>query len=152
MEYLSIFKIKADNFLKIPKIWHILVIALAVFDASFNIIAGGYLQQPIQIVVALYFFAMLFMYLLLRVVYAINTFIIARVLKGPWGSIGRVELDFLTLAGIIILGIIAYELSVRGIAIPMFIWYLVGVLLFIYIMLLSVSTILLIFLWKERDN
>lgn len=26
MEYLSIFKIKADNFLKIPKIWHILVI------------------------------------------------------------------------------------------------------------------------------
>jgi hypothetical protein len=63
-----------------------------------------------------------------------------------------VELDFLTLAGIIILGIIAYELSMRGIAIPMFIWYLVGVLLFIYIMLLSVSTILLIFLWKERDN
>lgn len=78
MEYLSIFKIKADNFLKIPKIWHILVIALAVFDASYNTIAGGYLQQPIQIVVALYAFTMLFMYLLLRVVYAINMW---RILK-----------------------------------------------------------------------
>lgn len=102
MEYLSIFKIKADNFLKIPKIWHILVIALAVFDASFNIIAGGYLQQPIQIVVALYAFTMLYMYLLLRVVYVINTFIIiARVLKGPMDSIRRIEQELEELGRVI---------------------------------------------------
>lgn len=101
MEYLSIFKIKADNFLKIPKIWHILVIALAVFDTSYNTIAGGYLQQPIQIVVALYAFTMLFMYLLLRVVYAINTFIIARVLKGPMDSIRRIEQELEELGRVI---------------------------------------------------
>lgn len=42
------------------------------------------------------------------------------------------EVDILGLATIIILGIIAYELSLKGIAVPIFIFYLVGVILVIY--------------------
>ena len=51
------------------------------------------------------------------------------------------EIDILGLAMIIILGIIAYELSLKGISVPFFVFYLVGLILVIY----TAMTVLVLF-------
>ena len=59
------------------------------------------------------------------------------------------EIDILGLVTIIILGIVGYQFAIHGIAIPLFIWYLIGALIVIYIVLILIGILMFIHILKD---
>jgi hypothetical protein len=59
------------------------------------------------------------------------------------------ELDFTTLALVIILVIIAYELLGKNLAVPMFVWYLVGLILVLVAIERIITGILALMMYRN---
>ena len=59
------------------------------------------------------------------------------------------EINILDLVTIIIVGIVGYQFAIHGIAIPLFIWYLIGALIVIYIVLILIGILIFIYILKD---